>query len=304
MWTRKELKQRAKEALQRNYWKIVLVSVLAIVLGGGLGYSSGTAGPRSVSSVTAVETVPVETVPVETVPEVTTEDGDSGWTEMIVTDEAVIRAQDEEYFLLDEIAQSLIDASEDMDNTMLAAYVVTVLIIGGIIFLVVLVIVGAVAAFLYNPFRVGVDRFMLKSVDDKAEIKEIAYAFDHSYINVVKTMFHMDLRVFLWALLFVIPGIYKKYQYRMVPYILAERPDMDYKEVLQMSRDLMDGEKWHAFVLDLSFILWHMLGMITCGIVEVFYVHPYMELTDASLYRKLCELHENTNQKSLPDGAV
>ena len=211
MWTRKELKQRAKEALQRNYWKIVLVSVLAIVLGGGLGYSSGAAGPRSASSVTAVETVPVETVP-----EVTTEDGDSGWTEMIVTDEAVIRAQDEEYFLLDETAQSLIEASENMDNTMLAAYVVTVLIIGGIIFLVILVIVGAVAAFLYNPFRVGVDRFMLKSVDDKAEIKEIAYAFDHSYINVVKTMFHMDLRVFLWALLFVIPGIYKKYQYRMV----------------------------------------------------------------------------------------
>ena len=299
MWTRKELKQRAKEALQRNYWKIVLVSVLAIVLGGGLGYSSGTAGPRSVSSVTAVETVPVETVP-----EVTTEDGDSGWTEMIVTDEAVIRAQDEEYFLLDEIAQSLIDASEDMDNTMLAAYVVMVLIIGGIIFLVVLVIVGAVAAFLYNPFRVGIDRFMLKSVDDKAEIKEIAYAFDHSYINVVKTMFHMDLRVFLWALLFVIPGIYKKYQYRMVPYILAERPDMGYKEVLQMSRDMMNGEKWHAFVLDLSFILWHMLGVITCGIAEVFYVHPYMELTDASLYRKLYELHENTNQKTLPDGAV
>lgn len=294
MWTRKEIKQRAKEALQRNYWKIVLVSVLAMVLGGGLSHSSGTSGSSVVSSVTAVDT--------ET--EGSEEIGDSGWTGMIVTDEGVIRAQGDEDFLPDSAAQSIIEATEDMDDTMLAAYVVTVVIIACIIFLIIIVIVGLVAAFLYNPFRVGVDRFMLKSVDDKAQIKEIAYAFDHSYINVVKAMFHMDLRVFLWALLFVIPGVYKKYQYRMVPYILAEHPDMDYKEVLQMSRDMMDGEKWHAFVLDLSFILWHMLGMITCGIVEVFYVNPYVELTDASLYRRLCELHENTNQAALPDAAL
>lgn len=294
MWTRKELKQRAKEALQRNYWKIVLVSVLAMVLGGGLSNSSGASGSRAVSSVTAVDTEK----------EGSEDSGDSGWTGMIVTDEGVTRGQSEEDFLLDETAQSIVDATEDMDDTMLVAYVVVVMIIACIICLIILVIVAAAMAFLYNPFRVGVDRFMLKSVDDKAQIKEIAYAFDHSYLNVVKTMFHMDLRVFLWALLFVIPGIYKKYQYRMVPYILAEHPDMDYKEVLQMSRDMMDGEKWHAFILDLSFILWHMLGMITCGIVEVFYVNPYVELTSASLYRRLCELHDNTNQAALPDAAL
>ena len=46
-------------------------------------------------------------------------------------------------------------------------------------------------------------------------------------------MFHYDIRIFLWSLLFIIPGFYKQYQYRMVPYILAETPDMDYKEVLQ-----------------------------------------------------------------------
>lgn len=297
MWTRKEIKQRAKEALQRNYWKIVLVSVLVMVLGSGLSNSSGASGSRAVSSVTAADT---ETEGSEE----SGESGDSGWTGMIVTDEGVTRGQSEEDFLLDETAQSIVDATEDMDDTMLVAYVVVVMIIACIICLIILVIVAAAVAFLYNPFRVGVDRFMLKSVDDKAQIKEIAYAFDHSYINVVKAMFHMDLRVFLWALLFIIPGVYKKYQYRMVPYILAEHPDMDYKEVLQMSRDMMDGEKWHAFVLDLSFILWHMLGMITCGIVEVFYVNPYVELTDASLYRRLCELHENTNQAALPDAAL
>ena len=134
---------------------------------------------------------------------------------------------------------------------------------------------------------------MLKSVDDKAEVKEIAYAFDHSYMNVVKTMFFKDLYVFLWTLLFVIPGVYKKYQYRMVPYIMAEHPEMNYKEALELSKNMMDGEKWHAFVLDLSFVLWHVLGMITCGILEVFYIAPYQYLTNAELYRTICMQHNN-----------
>lgn len=288
MWTRKELKQRAKEALKRNYWKIILVSLLAMILGGGISYSSGAAGSNGVNSVVAVDPSLEDT-----------SDGD-GSEEAEEADGSVIEEKAEIY--LDSTTDALIEATEDMDETVTAVYIIAFFVVVCIIVLVGLVIGGAVSAFLYNPFRVGVNRFMLKSVDDKGEIKEMAYAFDHSYLNVVKTMFHVDLRVFLWALLFVIPGIYKKYQYRMVSYILAEHPDMDYKEVLQMSTDMMNGEKWHAFVLDLSFILWHMLGMITCGLAEIFYVTPYTELTDAALYRKLCELRDGTGQAALKDG--
>ena len=289
MWTRKEIKQRAKEALKRNYWKIMLVSLLTMVLGGGISYSSGAFGSNGVNSVGVVDA-----------PSEDTSDGDeSGAADETVTDEFDIPDQAEIY--LDNTTNTLIEATEDMNGTVAAVYIITIMIVVCIIVLIGMIIAGAVSAFLYNPFRVGVNRFMLKSVDDTGEIKEMAYAFDHSYINVVKTMFHVDLRVFLWALLFVIPGIYKKYQYRMVSYILAEHPDLDYKEVLQMSSNMMNGEKWHAFVLDLSFILWHMLGMITCGIVEIFYVNPYVELTDAALYRKLCELRDGTGQAALPD---
>ena len=128
---------------------------------------------------------------------------------------------------------------------------------------------------------------MTKSVEDVAQVKEIAYGFDHSYKNVIKTMFHYDIRVALWYLLFIIPGIYKQYQYRLVPYILAEHPDMPYREVLKRSAALMCGHKWKAFLLDLSFIPWHILGLITCGIVEIFYTAPYQALTSAALYRRL-----------------
>ena len=101
-------------------------------------------------------------------------------------------------------------------------------------------------------------------------------------------MFHTQLSIFLWSFLLIIPGIYKQYQYRMVEYILAEHPDMYYKDVMQLSKDMMAGEKWNAFVLDLSFILWNVGSIITCGTLHVLFVAPYQYLTNAALYRRLC----------------
>ncbi len=274
MWTRKELKQRAKEALQRNYWKIMLVAAFAAILGGGLS-SSGSSASSRVSGVMAAD-MTIDEEKNENVAAVVTEDG---------------------------IVFPLENAREELGDTTVTVYMVMFAVIAIVIVLVILAIAFAFSMLLYNPFHVGVQRFMLKSVDDKAEVKEVLYAFDHSYKNVVRAMFHKDIRVLLWSLLFVIPGIYKSYQYRMVSYILAEHPDTDYRQALQMSKDMMNGEKWHAFVLDLSFILWHMLGAITCGIVELFYVNPYIWLTDATLYRKLCELHDNTQRAALTDGS-
>lgn len=158
-----------------------------------------------------------------------------------------------------------------------------------VIIVVVLFIAIAVDVFLLNPLWIGAQRFLLKCVDDRGNISELGYTFDHHYLNGVKTAFLRDLHVLLWALLFIIPGIYKKYQYCMVEFILAENPDMPYREVLERSKKMMDGQKWNAFVLDLSFILWHMLGFITCGISEIAFVGPYINLTRAALYRALSD---------------
>ena len=62
---------------------------------------------------------------------------------------------------------------------------------------------------------------------------------------------------------------------------------MNYREVLQKSADMMQGHKWKTFILDMSFILWHICGLMTCGILEIFYVIPWQNLTSAALYRKL-----------------
>lgn len=256
MWTRKELKERAKEALKRNYWKIVLVSLIGMLIGGGLG-SSGISGGGS----------DIRDMASDNVKEHFTEheNDDVDWEGA----EAV----------LDDIQMDI----RPQDIVAVAFTVIVVLIVAAI----VLAIGIALDVLLLNPVQVGINRFMVKSLDDTARIAEVGYTFDHNYKNGVKVMFFKDLYVVLWSLLFIVPGIYKAYQYRMVPYILGENPDMTYQEVLQKSKDMMDGQKWDAFVLDLSFILWHMLGGITCGLAEIFYVAPYVNLTDAALYSRL-----------------
>ena len=83
------------------------------------------------------------------------------------------------------------------------------------------------------------------------------------------------------------PGIIKSYAYSMVPYILAENPELDRNRVFQLSSQMMDGHKWEAFVLSLSFIGWVLLGEFTGRLTNIFYTQPYMSATFAEFYSAL-----------------
>jgi len=91
---------------------------------------------------------------------------------------------------------------------------------------------------------------------------------------------------FLWSLLFYIPGIIKALSYSMANYILADNPEMTAREALRESKIIMHGHKWELFVLNLSFILWELLGVFTLGIAFV-YVVPYISATTANFYQSI-----------------
>ena len=76
----------------------------------------------------------------------------------------------------------------------------------------------------------------------------------------------------------------KSYEYRMVPYLMAENPHLKEKEVFKLTKQMMEKNKWKTFVLDLSFILWYMLSGVTLGVIAMLYVNPYTEATKAELY--------------------
>lgn len=147
-----------------------------------------------------------------------------------------------------------------------------------------------IQVFLINMLEVGCAHFFLSSRIRPSRVEQVGFCFKSGrYGNICKTMFLRNLFIGLWSLLFLIPGIYKSYQYRMVPYLLAENPEMDYRRALQLSASMMDGEKLEAFVLDLSFIGWYLLSIFTCMILAIVYVEPYQRHTNAGLYIALRE---------------
>lgn len=111
-------------------------------------------------------------------------------------------------------------------------------------------------------------------------------------------MFFYQIKIVLWTLCFIVPGIIKAYEYCMVPYILAEHPEMESAAVFERSRMLTQNNKMNIFVLEISFIGWLFLGMMCCGIGVIF-VSPYIDITMTHLYLKLKEIH-GIDQPELP----
>lgn len=147
-----------------------------------------------------------------------------------------------------------------------------------------------ITVFLRNPLTVGVSRFFYKNSEAPARVGEVGYAFSGDrYLKTVGTMVLRSVFIFLWSLLLIIPGIIKTYDYYLVGYILADNPDMGTMDALRKSKELMRGHRWNTFVLNLSFLPWMILSAFTLGLLEIFYVMPYMEQTDAQLYRVLKE---------------
>lgn len=270
MWSRKELKQKGKKAFNRNYWKTVLVAVvLSLIVGTGSFGSSFASGfsdgfSDGVSDAT------------DTMSEI--EDYDEDYDDFDYDD----------YDYDDQADYSGMDIDEEFG---VPGPEIVAIVIFAIVFIIIFAIAMAIAivldAFVINPLEIGIRRFGLANLNAKAEVKEIGFGYDHNYKNGVKTMFFRDLYTFLWSLLFIIPGIVKSYEYRMIPYLLADHPDMTSEQAFAESKRMMTGQKWNAFVLDLSFIGWDILSILTLGILSIFYVEPYKFMTKAALYEKL-----------------
>ena len=94
------------------------------------------------------------------------------------------------------------------------------------------------------------------------------------------------LYLFLWSLLLIVPGIVKSYAYAMTPYILHEKPKMSVSQAITKSREMMRGYKWKLFLLDLSFIGWMLLSVVTLGLA-LFYAWPYYQAARAEFYKQI-----------------
>ena len=267
VWTRPELRERGRMAFQRNYWWCVLAAlILMLITGGGSSGRSNNDKKQSNSYTTK------NVYSINLGDEMTS--AKSTFSKENITNKVGSSVGGFTY--------TLGKAAYGIAGGVLSLFFI-VLILAIIVFAIILQVL------VFNPLEMGGRKFFLQNALAKQDnISSFLDAFKNGYYgNVVVTMLVKDVKVFLWSLLLIIPGIVKAYEYRMVPYILAEHPELSYSEVLRISSEMMDGQKWNAFVLDLSFIGWYILGAFTCGILNIFWVNPYVYATDAELYLEL-----------------
>ena len=161
-------------------------------------------------------------------------------------------------------------------------------IVGSATFIILAAIVMAVVYFILGSVvGVGYSRVNLDLVDRQKE-PEIATLF--GYFKYWKTTaaasFLQGLYVFLWSLLFIIPGIIAGYSYAMTNYILTENPELTASEAIEQSKQMMSGNRWRLFCLQFSFIGWDLLCALTLGIGNL-WLRPYKQAATAAFYRDI-----------------
>ena len=137
-----------------------------------------------------------------------------------------------------------------------------------------------------GPVQLGYAQILLKQYHrQEFEVKDLFSQFGRFKQGFLMNLLR-GLYVFLWSLLFIIPGIVASYKYAMVPFLMTDNPDMTAKESITASKELMDGYKGHLFMLDLSFIGWDLLAMLTLGIGYL-WLNPYKNAAHAAFYRQI-----------------
>lgn len=161
-------------------------------------------------------------------------------------------------------------------------------VIGGISLAIITTLIMGVALFVLGSIiSLGYSRFNLDLVDRRKEpeIGTLFGYFPHWKTAVVANLLQ-TLYVLLWSLLLVVPGIIASYSYAMTAYILSENPELSAGEAIERSKEMMTGNRFRLFCLQLSFIGWDILCALTFGIGYL-WLTPYKQAATAAFYREI-----------------
>ena len=152
----------------------------------------------------------------------------------------------------------------------------------------ILHLIGLVLFILALPLTWGYQTLFLGAVrGGEATAKDMFEGYNKElFSRVLTTTLLYYVYVFLWSLLLLIPGCIKAYSYAMTPYILKDNPEMKNNAAIEESMRIMDGHKLELFLLDLSFIGWALLSLLTCGI-GFLWLTPYMNMARVNFYEDL-----------------
>ncbi len=170
-------------------------------------------------------------------------------------------------------------------------------LMGLVVMLIYTAVISLVSTFTFaiatliltGPLLVGVyGCFLSASRMGKLGVDGILDGFQKDFLGAFLTHLMVSIFTFLWSLLFIIPGIIKSYAYSMSLYIKVDHPEYDWKQCMDESQRIMDGNKWKLFCLQISFIGWAIVCGFTFGI-GLLWLNPYMQAATVSFYESIKE---------------
>lgn len=157
------------------------------------------------------------------------------------------------------------------------AAILAVVVSAAAIIALVMAIIGSVVELGHNQYYISLVG------ENKKEPVSVLFSRIGIFGKALGLRLYMGIKVLLWSLLFIIPGIIAAYRYVMAPYIMAENPDVGIREAVERSKELMQGHKWRMFCLEFSFIGWALLCIFTLGI-GFLWLSPYQYASYAAFY--------------------
>lgn len=282
---RKGMKVAAKKAQRKHYWMIVAICLFASVF--GVAYTSSTLSVSTPQTEDSTQSNDMYDV----LQDLAVGNENDAREKVKQNQEQIVNNDTDATFgrrrgviasLLNSFASgSMVIAVADAINSVTHN--------GGVSIAVPVILSLAVYVFVWlfiqETYRIVMARMLLEGRSyNKLPASRFFYPIHtRKWPRMAWTMFVENVFLFLWSLTIV--GFFiKQYSYRMVPYIVAENPNIEALDAIRLSRRMMKGHKWECFVADCSFLGWYLLNLITFGLSGIFYSNGYNAAFFAEYY--------------------
>lgn len=296
MWKRRDLKKKAKQVVKKNYWTAIVICFLIALLTGEFGMSivglwekNDPLDPNLIIH-SQNDTNQEESQEQNAIIEANETTSSENTNKRLLSEEQLKGTlSNTERTIFEAIEANLNSATKSQKYIFKIWDAVNSFNLNetelGVTLIIGAVLAYAFTMFIADPLIVGGKKYFLKArKDSKTKVGVILDVFkDGNLINIAIIMFLRNIYNALWYLT-IIGGVIKTYEYRMIPYILAENPKIKRKEAFRLSKEMMKGNKWRTFILDMSFFGWNFLSVMTFGLLSILYVNPYNAATIAELY--------------------
>ena len=304
MFNRKTAKKQAKQSLKKHYLLLVTACLFASLLGAAYSSSLSSFSARKTEEIKEVVETGTSQIGLPNAGDVVAKLFGGDLLEGIKIVESIARDEEGEITTIGEIELGRQKGVFSQLVNLISSGQFFVLIYQTILSLVksqklatdlfiilAATVLAGITFFIRYTYRVAFRRIFLESyLYERIDTSRFLFLFKvKKVLKGSLTMLTTGLIQFLCSLT-VIGAPIVHYTYFMVPYITAENPDIRPSEARKLSKRMMYGHKWEMFKVDLSFILWYLLGHLTLGLSDILYANPYREATYVQYYFHLRQL--------------